>query len=197
MSETQPNHLDYAEEAESAQRAEAWPQAAALWLLASETCSDVDQARQYVRQAEACNQRQATHAKLEEIARSVLRIPTLRQRGSDRLDFHDLSVGQIKSALRAAVEAGRAEHKAACARILLSVRGGVVQDVYCSDPELEVAFVDWDCEGVAADPDGGHFEIDGQVVAVSQGYGHAWQVLEGTDCGRALEAYEQHWDERA
>ncbi len=31
---TSPSHLDYAEEAEAAQRAEAWPQAAALWRRA-------------------------------------------------------------------------------------------------------------------------------------------------------------------
>jgi hypothetical protein len=105
------SHLDYAEEAEAAERAGAWPQAAALWLRASETCGDVDRALGYVRSAQACNHRNQIDSKLEQIAKNVLRIPTLNRRGSDALDFHTLSVGQIKLALRAAYEAGRAATK--------------------------------------------------------------------------------------
>ena len=44
---------------------------------------------------------------IEQIAKNVLKIPTLASRDSDRLDFHEVSVGQIKLALRAAYEAGR------------------------------------------------------------------------------------------
>ena len=105
------NHADYAEEAEAAERAEAWPQAAALWLRASETCGDVDRALGYVRSAEACKHRHAVDSKLEQIAKNVLKVPTLKYRHSDGLDFHELSVGQIKLALRAAYEAGRASAK--------------------------------------------------------------------------------------
>ncbi len=41
------------------------------------------------------------------IARDVLRIRTLETRNSDALDFHDLAVGSIKTALERAYEAGR------------------------------------------------------------------------------------------
>jgi hypothetical protein len=44
---------------------------------------------------------------LTEIARRVLRLVTLEERKSDRLDFHDLGVGQIKEALWAAYRAGQ------------------------------------------------------------------------------------------
>ena len=44
---------------------------------------------------------------LANIARRVLWIATLEERKSDRLDFHDLGVGQIKEALRAAYRAGQ------------------------------------------------------------------------------------------
>ena len=36
MAEPKTTHVDYAEEAEAAQRAEAWPQAAALWRRAAD-----------------------------------------------------------------------------------------------------------------------------------------------------------------
>jgi len=107
MPDQQTTHLDYAEEAKAAERAEAWPQAAALWLRASETCGNAKQALQYVRNADFCNHRHAVDAKLEQIAKNVLKVPTLRYRRSDRLDFHELSVGQIRMALRAAYEAGK------------------------------------------------------------------------------------------
>ena len=111
MPKPQTTHLDYAEEAQAAERAEAWPQAAALWLRASEICGDVDRALGYVRSADACNHRHAIDSKLEKIAKSVLEVPTLKSRHSDGLDFHELSVWQIKLALRAAYEAGRASKK--------------------------------------------------------------------------------------
>lgn len=41
-----------------------------------------------------------------EIARRLLRLPTLDARNSDRLDFHELSVGQVRQALEAAWDAG-------------------------------------------------------------------------------------------
>jgi len=43
------------------------------------------------------------------IARDILDIETLAVRKRDSLDFHDLSVWNIKDALRAAYEAGFAE----------------------------------------------------------------------------------------
>lgn len=44
---------------------------------------------------------------LEKIARDHLFIQTLEKQMSDRLDFHEVSVWGIKSALEAAFEAGR------------------------------------------------------------------------------------------
>ena len=40
--------------------------------------------------------------KISSIAKEVLDIPTLKARNSDSLDFHELSVWQIKRALRLA-----------------------------------------------------------------------------------------------
>jgi hypothetical protein len=40
-----------------------------------------------------------------------LGVVTLESRHSDRLDFYELGVGQIKDALQAAYEAGRASKK--------------------------------------------------------------------------------------
>jgi len=44
---------------------------------------------------------------MTQIAQQHLRLETLETRHSDSLDFHDLAVWQIESALRAAFEAGR------------------------------------------------------------------------------------------
>ena len=45
---------------------------------------------------------------IKRIARDILKLETLRSRKSDRLDFHDLSVWQVKEALEAAYDAGHA-----------------------------------------------------------------------------------------
>ena len=44
------------------------------------------------------------------IAKKYLGLETLEQRRSNRLDFHDLAVWQIKEALEAAFAAGAASH---------------------------------------------------------------------------------------
>ena len=59
-------------------------------------------------------QREARHPALidetlERIAREHLALRTLQRRGADHLDFHDLSVWEIRAALRAAYEAGTKE----------------------------------------------------------------------------------------
>jgi transposase len=51
--------------------------------------------------------------RLEEIARRVLDIPTLRTRGRDGKDFHDLAVWRIEEALEEAYIAG-ANSRACC-----------------------------------------------------------------------------------
>lgn len=49
-----------------------------------------------------------TEAKLEQIARDCLHIPTLETRGSDSLDIRLTAVWGIKAALRRAYDLGRA-----------------------------------------------------------------------------------------
>lgn len=44
---------------------------------------------------------------LQQIAREHLRIDTLEARNQDQLDFHEVSVWSLQSALQAAYEAGR------------------------------------------------------------------------------------------
>ena len=51
---------------------------------------------------------QPVDQQLEAIAKKHLWIETLATRHSDRLDFHEVGVGSLKDALRAAYEAGRA-----------------------------------------------------------------------------------------
>ena len=48
-----------------------------------------------------------THPTLDHIAQTILGLETLDTRNSDRLDFHDLAVWNIKAALQAACEAGQ------------------------------------------------------------------------------------------
>jgi len=53
----------------------------------------------------------AIDARLTQIAKQVFKLPTLDYRHADGLDFHEFSVGQVKLALRAAYEAGRAAQR--------------------------------------------------------------------------------------
>ena len=48
-----------------------------------------------------------THPTLDHIAQTILGLETLDTRNSDRLDFHDLAVWNIKATLQAAFEAGQ------------------------------------------------------------------------------------------
>ena len=48
-----------------------------------------------------------THPTLDHIAQTILGLETLNTRNSDRLDFHDVAVWNIKAALQAAFEAGQ------------------------------------------------------------------------------------------
>lgn len=52
----------------------------------------------------------AAQEQLRAIADTVLGVETLEARRSDRLDFHDLHVWTIKSALEAAYLAGMVDH---------------------------------------------------------------------------------------
>lgn len=103
---TRHDHLDYADEAESAERAEAWPQAMALWKRAMETCPG-DAPPQYAAGVARCDRQMAVDAELASIARRVFRIPTLDTRKSDSLDFHEVAVWDVLQALRLAYRAGQ------------------------------------------------------------------------------------------
>ena len=102
---TTTDHLDYAEEAEAAERAEAWPQAMALWQRAIATCP-VEQPA-YAEGVARCQQQIDVDAQLASIARRTMDVPTLDARNSDRLDFHEVSVWEILRALRLAYRAGQ------------------------------------------------------------------------------------------
>ncbi len=100
-------HDDYADEAESAQRGTAWPQAAALWRRAAETCDDAERRRVYEQAARLCDAEVEVDKLLAGIARRELKVPTLDERKSDQLDFHEVGVWSLRRALRSAYQAGR------------------------------------------------------------------------------------------
>lgn len=100
------SHLEYAEEAESAERAEAWPQALALWKRAIAT-SECQTPAAYLAGVARCEDQIAVDADLASIAGRVLGIPTLATRNSDELDFHEIAVWSVLEALRLAHAAGR------------------------------------------------------------------------------------------
>lgn len=103
---TTTEHLDYADEAESAERAEAWPQAMALWQRAIATCpGDLPDA--YAAGVARCQRQIDVDAELASIAKRTLQIPTLDARNSDRLDFHEVAVWSLLKALRLAYRVGQ------------------------------------------------------------------------------------------
>jgi hypothetical protein len=93
-------HDDYADEAESAQRGTAWPQAAALWRRAAETCDDAERRRVYEQAAQRCDAEVEVDKLLAGIASRELKVPTLDERKSDQLDFHEVGVWSLRRARR-------------------------------------------------------------------------------------------------
>jgi len=95
-----------------AERAEAWPQAAALWRRAAECLPKHPCARlaadrdQYLANAAACDRRDRTDAALDKIANNVLRVPTLRRFGDPPAHL-ELTPAKLRMMLRLAYEAGR------------------------------------------------------------------------------------------
>ncbi|MGV2337775.1 MAG UNVERIFIED_CONTAM: hypothetical protein LVR18_28060 [Planctomycetaceae bacterium] len=87
------DHLDYADEAESAERAEAWPQAMALWQRAIASCP-VEQLA-YAEGVARCQRQIDVDTQLASIARRAMDVPTLESRNSDGLDFHEVAVWEI------------------------------------------------------------------------------------------------------
>jgi hypothetical protein len=72
-------------------------------------------------------------------------------------------------------------------RIVISLNGGIVQDVFCTDPSAEVMLIDWDTqecdEDCAGLVDVGAERADVRAYVVSP-----WKALEGTDCWSAIVA---------
>ncbi|MEX2186158.1 MAG: hypothetical protein WD875_05155 [Pirellulales bacterium] len=106
--ETRPlTHEDYADAAESAERGTAWSQASALWIRAAEVTDEVERRNRYLDAAAKCDREVEVDKLLADIARRELRVPTLDERKSDSLDFHEVGVWSMRRALRSAYRAGR------------------------------------------------------------------------------------------
>ena len=114
MSKPTPTHLDYAEEAEAAQRAEAWPQAAALWRRAADalrasaphTTETFDLHAKYQARPRGATPGTGFARSSNRSPRPKLQIPTLRERKSDGHDFHEVSVWGLKRALSGRLRGG-------------------------------------------------------------------------------------------
>jgi hypothetical protein len=97
---------DWIDEAKSAERAEAWPQAVALWTRAASMC-DGDDEQRCLSGIARCEHEVKVDAELASVARRVLNIPTLETRKSDALDIHEVPVWQLLASLRLAYRMGR------------------------------------------------------------------------------------------
>jgi uncharacterized protein HemY len=108
MMDTRPlTHHDYADEAEVAERAKAWPQASTLWYRAAEVCDDAERRNRYLDAAAKCDCEVEIDKLLAGIARRELRVSMLDVRNSDNLVFHEVSATALRRALRLAHRAGR------------------------------------------------------------------------------------------
>ncbi len=79
--------------------------------------------------------------------------------------------------------------------IILSIYGGLVQDVFCSDPDTRVVFVDWGQEGErVGSPGVVEIEGDGRqhAIAVFAFEGAKLSDLPGTDVEESLIAAQRH-----
>jgi len=86
-------------------------------------------------------------------------------------------------------------------RIVLSISGGVLQEVFASDPTTEAVLVDWDAEG-AAPSDRGIVEVPDRrtstkLVAVREYPVLPWKDLPGTEADTALKAAGLDWSVEA
>jgi hypothetical protein len=67
---------------------------------------------------------------LSEIASEHLNIPTLRTRKSDSLDFHEVSVWAVRSALKAAFDAGARLQQCAVAEMVAALKETLAEIEY-------------------------------------------------------------------
>ncbi len=98
---------DHVDEATRAEQAEHWQTARDHWTQAIAACDDTVVRAIYSARLERCEVQLEVDRKLAKIAKQVLRIPTLDSRRSDHLDFHEVSVWNVKQALLQAYLAGR------------------------------------------------------------------------------------------
>ncbi len=79
-------------------------------------------------------------------------------------------------------------------QLVINVYGGLVQEVFCSDPELEVLLVDWDVEPADAEhPSIVHVPADGrrsQPAYVASLSVQPLDALLGTQVAAAIDAAE-------
>ena len=80
-------------------------------------------------------------------------------------------------------------------QLVINVYGGLVQEVFCSDPEIEVLLVDWDVEPADAEhpsvvqvPSDSHRSQPAYVAPLAV---QALEVLQGTQVAAAIDAAEQ------
>lgn len=79
--------------------------------------------------------------------------------------------------------------------IIISMQGGLVQDVFCSNPNTRVVLVDWDQQGEQVGcPGVVEIESDGRQhpVAVVEYQAAMLGELSGTDVEKALAAAHLH-----
>jgi hypothetical protein len=103
---------------------------------------------------------------LTQIARQHLGIETLKTRNQDALDFHDVSVGGVKTALLAAYEAG--SQGIAPPVVIVTLRAGLVEDVAATQP-ARIVVEDWDVEDwdTGKPPARSSWEIDAGTAGLS------------------------------
>ncbi len=75
-------------------------------------------------------------------------------------------------------------------RIVVNVSGGVVQDVYCSDPQADLTVVDWDTDGCDL-TEGGMVEVGRQVAHITGLDAEPLEAMAGTDVGAALDLHKR------
>jgi hypothetical protein len=82
----------------------------------------------------------------------------------------------------------------ATTQLVINVYGGLVQEVFCSDPDLEVLLVDWDVEAADADhPSVVHVPADdhrSQPAYVTPLPVQALDALQGTPIAAAIDVAE-------
>ncbi len=80
-------------------------------------------------------------------------------------------------------------------QLVINVYGGLVQEVFCSDPEIEVLLVDWDVEPADAEhPSIVHIPADDhrtQPAYVAPLVVQTLDALQGTQVAAAIDAAEQ------